>query len=151
PGIPGVGVRRDKSLKEFLGMMDEFSPIIPDAVTDYYLMKSGFQSSDVRIKRLLALATQKFISDIATDAYQYSRIRSAWSASSASSNPIGASQGQFRPGAGPRFGGAGGAGGIAGSGGGGAGGSGKVVLTMEDLASALAEYGVNVHRPEFYR
>ncbi|KAK9237079.1 transcription initiation factor TFIID 23-30kDa subunit-domain-containing protein [Lipomyces kononenkoae] len=148
PVLPGLGARRDKSLKEFLGMMDEFAPIIPDAVTDYYLMKAGFESSDIRIKRLLALATQKFVSDIATDAYQYSRIRSAWSAGSASSNPA-AATGQFRAAVPPRFGGGGGGVGGAASGVGGS--SGKVVLTMEDLSSALAEYGVNVHRPEFYR
>lgn len=27
----------------------------------------------------------------------------------------------------------------------------KVVLTMEDLSSALGEYGLNVSRPDFYR
>ncbi|KAK9477651.1 putative transcription initiation factor TFIID subunit [Lipomyces japonicus] len=154
PPLPGLGTRRDKSLKEFLNMMDDFTPIIPDAVTDYYLMKAGFESSDVRIKRLLALATQKFVADIATDAYQYSRIRSAWSSSSSSSsssNPAAASSGgQFKPNLQARFAGSGMATGGAG-GGGGSGSSGKVVLTMEDLASALAEYGVNVHRPEFYR
>ena len=56
-------------------MMDEYQPIIPDAVTDYYLTRSGFDCPDVRIKRLLALTAQKFISDIAQDAYQYSKIR----------------------------------------------------------------------------
>ncbi|KAK9329786.1 transcription initiation factor TFIID 23-30kDa subunit-domain-containing protein [Lipomyces starkeyi] len=170
PVIPGLGARRDKSLKEFLDMMEEFAPIIPDAVTDYYLMKAGFESSDIRMygivlfkhwvrandrdrKRLLALATQKFVSDIATDAYQYSRIRSTWSAGSTSSNPA-AAPGQFRAGMPSRFGGGGGGvGGVGGGGiaGGSGSGSGKVVLTMEDLSSALAEYGVNVHRPEFYR
>ncbi|KAF6006445.1 hypothetical protein HII13_005122 [Brettanomyces bruxellensis] len=70
--------REDKTLEEVLEMMDDedFTPIIPDAVTDYYLAKSGFSTSNRKIKRLLALATQKFISDIATDAYEYSRIRS---------------------------------------------------------------------------
>ncbi|KAK9475275.1 transcription initiation factor TFIID 23-30kDa subunit-domain-containing protein [Dipodascopsis tothii] len=126
--------RRDKGLKEFLNAVDDYAPIIPDAVTDYYLAKAGFESSDVRIKRLLALATQKFVADVATDAYQYSRIRSA-SGSASSSNP---SNMQFR-------------GRVPGAGAGGSGGQGKVVLTMEDLASALSEYGVNVHRPEFYR
>lgn len=36
-------------------------------------------------------------------------------------------------------------------GGGGGGSQGRTVLTMEDLGSAVAEYGVNARRPEFYR
>jgi hypothetical protein len=32
-------------------------------------------TEDVRVKRLLALAAQKFISDIATDAMQYAKVR----------------------------------------------------------------------------
>ncbi|KAJ3385606.1 Transcription initiation factor TFIID subunit 10 [Lobulomyces angularis] len=62
--------KKAKSLIELLALMDDYSPVIPDTVTDYYLAKSGFQCNDVRIKRLLGLATQKFISDIATDALQ---------------------------------------------------------------------------------
>lgn len=185
PGFPQF-TRKDKTLLEFLNSMDDYAPIIPDAVTDYYLAKSGFETADRRIKRLLALATQKFISDIASDAYQYSRIRSA-SSVSASSNPqarakalmagmngqaMGAAGGGAG-GAGGAGGGGGGAGGAAGAGaggpngpgqanqsantGGGGGGGGmggnqgKLVLTMEDLGSALAEYGLNVRRPDFYR
>jgi len=71
---------------------------IPDEVTDYYLQRVGFDLSGcslvsspsiyliftyVRLrsrpesvrKRLLALAAQKFVSDIAADAYQHARIR----------------------------------------------------------------------------
>lgn len=44
---------------------------IPDAVTDYYLAKSGFECDDVRVKRLLALATQRFISNVAEGAMHY--------------------------------------------------------------------------------
>lgn len=150
--------RKDKTLLEFLNSMDQYAPIIPDAVTDYYLAKSGFESSDLRIKRLLALATQKFISDIASDAYQYSRIRSASSVSS-SSNPQARAKALMAGMAGPT------ANANASSGpnatgqptpattGGGMSSSnqGKLVLTMEDLGSALAEYGLNVRRPDFYR
>ncbi|KAI9205231.1 transcription initiation factor IID TAF10 subunit [Polychytrium aggregatum] len=67
--------KADKSLAEILVAMDDFAPIIPDAVTDYYLEKAGVQCSDQRIKRLLGLAAQKFVADIATDALQYSKIR----------------------------------------------------------------------------
>ncbi|KAJ3218036.1 Transcription initiation factor TFIID subunit 10 [Dinochytrium kinnereticum] len=67
--------RREKGLGEVLLMMDDYCPIIPDAVTDYYLARSGFECDDIRVKRLLALAAQKFIADIASDAYQHCKIR----------------------------------------------------------------------------
>lgn len=157
PAPAPVAARKDRNLREFLGMMEEYAPIIPDAVTDYYLSLSGLSTADPRLKRLLALATQKFIADIATDAYQYSRIRQ--NSSNASGVPgIGALNvgagggaggagggtgggGSFRPIARPGFGGGGGSGGSAG----------RTVLTMEDLGSAVGEYGVNTRRPEFYR
>ncbi|KAI9301240.1 transcription initiation factor TFIID 23-30kDa subunit-domain-containing protein, partial [Cunninghamella echinulata] len=66
---------REKTLAEFLTKMDNYSPIIPDAVTDYYLNRAGFDCDDVRVKRLLALAAQKFVADIATDAFQYCKVR----------------------------------------------------------------------------
>lgn len=72
---------------------------------EYYLQKSGFETSDVRVsvltalvpvptpfptadpprhpafspssKRLLALATQRFVSSIAADSFQYARTRTA--------------------------------------------------------------------------
>lgn len=64
-------------------------------MTDYYLQRVGFECEDVRLyvipesyrrsthlilaaptrKRLLSLAAQKFVSDIAADAYQHARIR----------------------------------------------------------------------------
>lgn len=139
PPPPPIFERKDKSLKEFLNTMDDYAPVIPDAVTDYYLAKSGFETSDRRIKRLLALATQKFVSDIACDAYQYSRIRSSSSVAN-SSNPQARARAL-----------------VAGMSGGqqnapsSSGNQGKTVLTMEDLGNALAEYGLNVKRPDFYR
>ncbi|WFD48305.1 hypothetical protein GLX27_002974 [Malassezia furfur] len=67
--------RKDRSLADMLRMLEQFSPLIPDEVTDFYLERAGFQSNDVRLKRLLALATEKFVADIASDAFQYARIR----------------------------------------------------------------------------
>ncbi|KAJ1921688.1 hypothetical protein H4219_000421 [Mycoemilia scoparia] len=84
-------VKKEKSLAEFLVQMDQYSPIIPDALTDYYLSQAGFECDDVRIKKLLAMATQKFISDDR-----------------------------------------------------------KTVLTMDDLAAALSEYGVKVKKPDYF-
>ncbi|MCJ1482293.1 hypothetical protein MMC06_002456 [Schaereria dolodes] len=79
--------RKDISLREFLGKMDDYAPIIPDAVTSHALLTAGLpppnlqnpndpSATPLRLSRLLALATQKFIADIAADAYQYSRMRS---------------------------------------------------------------------------
>ncbi|PHH89308.1 hypothetical protein CDD83_6320 [Cordyceps sp. RAO-2017] len=153
--------RKDISLREFLHRIDDYAPIIPDAVTHYYMTKAGLPpppQTDPRLSRLLALATQKFIADIAADAYQYSRIR----ASSNTNNPMGSlgaaagfpipgqqagQPGNKDQGKGPPLG-------IqrAGYGGGGQGGSqNRTVLTMEDLGMAVGEYGVNVKRSEFYR
>ena len=166
PVEPRIPQKKDASLREFLGKMDDYAPLIPDAVTDYYLTLAGLPpppETDRRFARLLALATQKFIADVAADAYQYSRIRST---NTTSNNPLtglgGAAgfgtggggegeggtgkgkkaEGKSQPLGGPR----------AGFGGGGAGaGQGRTVLTMEDLGMAVGEYGVNVRRGEFYR
>ncbi|CDF89239.1 related to Transcription initiation factor TFIID subunit 10 [Zygosaccharomyces bailii ISA1307] len=138
--------RKDKTLNEVLDLMEDNPPIIPDAVIDYYLMKNGFSCADVRVKRLLALATQKFVSDIAADAYEYSRIRSSVALHNANNGQARARQlmlSQQHPGqqqisqqqqqqnekttAS------------------------KVVLTVGDLSSAVAEYGLDISRPDFYR
>lgn len=159
PELPDL-TRKDKTLKEVLDMMDgDFAPIIPDAVTDYYLAKNGFETSDVKIKRLLALATQKFISDIAQDAYEYSRIRSA-SAVYNSSNPQVRAKLLLQ---GQQYANQQSLAGNSANGGendqqqsqqshSNAGNQqGKIVLTMGDLSNALSEYGMNTSRPEFYR
>jgi transcription initiation factor TFIID subunit 10 len=149
-------------------------------VTAHYLTVAGLpppgngpNRTPPHLARLLALATQKFVADIAADAYQYSRIRA--SNSSTANNPMGGlttAAGLNMPGSSNPAGGAGaaGAGGDAGKskvgaanthlgiqrpgfGGGGQGGSGqgRTVLNMEDLGMAVAEYGVSVKRGEFYR
>ncbi|KAL3897197.1 MAG: hypothetical protein SGCHY_003583, partial [Lobulomycetales sp.] len=53
----------------------------------YYLEKSGLKCDDKRVKRLLGLATQKFISDIATDALQHSKLRQQGASARAAKNP----------------------------------------------------------------
>lgn len=137
--------RKDKTLEEILDLMENNPPIIPDAVTEYYLRKNGFDCTDIRVKRLLALATQKFISDIANDAYEYSRIRSTVAVNNANNGQSRARQlmvGQQQPGQqqitqqqqlqNEK---------VTAS---------KVVLTVNDLSSAVQEYGLNIGRPDFY-
>jgi len=163
-----IATKKDATLREFLGKMDEHAPIIPDAVTNYYLTLAGLPpppATPLPLARLLALATQKFIADVAADAYQYSRIRAS---NAASSNPMtslpGVAPGQFPGGPGnigAKEGGVAEKGdkgknanlGVQRSGfGGGQGTSqGRTVLTMEDLGMAVGEYGISVRRGEFYR
>ncbi|KAK7414203.1 hypothetical protein QQX98_006897 [Neonectria punicea] len=163
PGLESrMPSRKDTSLREFLNKMDDCAPIIPDAVTNYYMTKAGLPpppQTDPRLARLLALATQKFIADIAADAYQYSRIRASNTNANNPMGSLGAAAGFPIPGqpAGPpgsKDQNKGAPLGIQrpGYGGGGQGGSqNRTVLTMEDLGMAVGEYGVNVKRSEFYR
>ncbi|KAK8130534.1 hypothetical protein PG999_002914 [Apiospora kogelbergensis] len=161
------------NLSQLSGLLT-FAPVailsqIPDAVTNYYMTRAGLPpppQTDQRLARLLALATQKFVADIAADAYQYSRIRASNTSANNPMGNLGAAAGIPIPGQ-AAGGGGGGAGagskvdqsrgaplGIqrAGYGGGGQGGSqNRTVLTMEDLGMAVGEYGVNVKRSEFYR
>ncbi|AMD19007.1 HBR106Wp [Eremothecium sinecaudum] len=138
--------RKDKTISEILDLMVDNPPIIPDAVIDYYLTKDGFECTDVRVKRLLALATQKFVSDIASDAYEYSRIRSSIAVHNSNNGQARARQlmlGQQQPGTqqisqqqhqqNEKTN------------------ANKVTLTVNDLSSAVAEYGLNISRPDFYR
>lgn len=159
---PRLPTRKDTSLKEFLNKMDDYAPIIPDAVTNYYMTRAGLPpppQTDQRLARLLALATQKFIADIAADAYQYSRIRASNTNANNPMGSLGAAAGFPIPGQpanqpGSKEQGRGGPLGIQrpGYGGGGQGGSqNRTVLTMEDLGMAVGEFGVNVKRSEFYR
>ena len=155
---PPIPTKKDTTLRHFLSKTSDHAPLIPDAVTDYYLTLAGLPpppETDRRLARLLALATQKFVADLAADAYQYSRIRST---NTTSNNPLtglggaagfqeegkkgGKEAAKAGPVGGPR----------AGFGGGGAaGGGGRTVLTMEDLGMAVGEFGVSVRRGEFYR
>ncbi|KAJ5561233.1 Transcription initiation factor TFIID 23-30kDa subunit [Penicillium sp. DV-2018c] len=162
--------KKETSLREFLSKMDDYAPIIPDAVTAHYLTLAGLPppgtgpgQTPPHLARLLALAAQKFVSDIAADSYQFARIRASNSSSAnnaigslAAASGLGAPTG---PGGAPAPGGDKGKSGThlgiqrPGFGGGGSGGSGqgRTVLTMEDLGMAVSEYGVSVKRGEFYR
>ncbi|EPT00707.1 transcription initiation factor IID TAF10 subunit [Fomitopsis schrenkii] len=115
--------RKDRTLAEFLLMLDDYEPLIPNEVTDYYLQRVGFECEDVRLKRLLSLAAQKFVSDIAADAYQHARIRANAAGGRARTQATGQASARDKT---------------------------KTTLMMEDLSSALAEYGITSRKPEYY-
>ncbi|KZT59899.1 transcription initiation factor IID, TAF10 subunit [Calocera cornea HHB12733] len=116
--------RKDRTLAEFMLMLDEYEPVIPAEVTDYYLQQVGFECHDVRLKRLISLAAQKFIADIASDSFQHARIRTNAAPSRLKATGFaGTSARNDRT---------------------------RTVLTMDDLSAALGEYGINTKKPDFY-
>ncbi|XP_039291165.1 transcription initiation factor TFIID subunit 10-like [Nilaparvata lugens] len=104
------------SIVDFLHQLEDYSPTVPDAVTSAYLNSAGFESSDPRIVRLISLAAQKFICDIANDALQHCKVRSSNVTASKSAKT------KDR----------------------------RYTLTMEDLAPALAEFGITVRKPPYF-
>ncbi|XP_034942007.1 transcription initiation factor TFIID subunit 10-like [Chelonus insularis] len=103
-----------KPLSEVLRQLENYTPTIPDAVTEYYMHTAGLNTPDPRLVRLISLASQKFIADIANDALQHYKARGA--------NQSSKSKGKDR----------------------------EHNLTMEDLASAVAERGIVVKKPPYF-
>ncbi|KAE9127860.1 hypothetical protein PF001_g16625 [Phytophthora fragariae] len=115
-------------LDAFLAAMTQYSPTVPEELVEFYLHQGGFVTNDVRITRLISLAAHKLLLDVTHDAMQYQRIRSQATSSTSSAAALAAMQ--TTDGASPT--------------------GSRAVLTMEDLAASLKEYGVNICRPEYY-
>jgi len=102
-------------LADFMTQLEDYPATIPDSVTAYYLNSAGFEGTDPRLVRLVSLAAQKFISDVANDALQHCKMRASSQAAK--------KQARDKQ---------------------------QLTLTMEDLTPALAEYGINVTKPQYY-
>ena len=62
PGIPLLERTfggTEEEIATFMESLDEFTPTIPDALTNHYLKMCGVPEPDVRITRLISLAAQK--------------------------------------------------------------------------------------------
>ncbi|KAL4714747.1 hypothetical protein ACJJTC_002606 [Scirpophaga incertulas] len=92
-GSPAVSMDDDTGaghvLSDFLMQLENYIPSIPDSVVAHYLNMSGFESQDSRLIRLIALASQKFLSDIANDALQHCKMRTSSQITQSSKNPKG--------------------------------------------------------------
>ncbi|KAF5141626.1 transcription initiation factor tfiid subunit taf10 [Vairimorpha ceranae] len=66
---------KDVEFEEFKQNLDEYIPLIPDSVLDYYMQKSGVTSSDTNVKKLVSLLSHKFISDVCASSFQYHKLR----------------------------------------------------------------------------
>uniref|UniRef100_A0A2M4AM13 Transcription initiation factor TFIID subunit 10 n=1 Tax=Anopheles triannulatus TaxID=58253 RepID=A0A2M4AM13_9DIPT len=112
-------------LSDFLTQLEDYTPTIPDSVTSYYLNSAGFEGADPRIVRLISIAAQKFISDVANDALQHCKTRTnsaPTSGSSKSHNQKISSSSKDR----------------------------KHTLTMDDLQPALNDYGITVRKAHYF-
>ncbi|TRY64312.1 hypothetical protein TCAL_01844 [Tigriopus californicus] len=62
---------------DLVSQLEDYTPTIPDAVAQHFLSSSGFQTDDPRIVRIMSIAAQKFVADIANDALQHCKMRGA--------------------------------------------------------------------------
>ncbi|XP_077287941.1 uncharacterized protein LOC143912529 [Arctopsyche grandis] len=121
-GGGGGGGGGGRALSELAAQLEEYAPTVPEPVVAHYLAAAGFEPHDPRLLRLIAIAAQKFLADVANDALQHCKTRSSSSASSSSSHN--------KPHKPPK--------------------EKRYTMTMEDLVPALHDYGINAKKPHYF-
>lgn len=58
------GATKAKELNDFLTAVDAYNPTVPEALTQYYLERSGVDVKDDRIVKLVSLAADKLLTEI---------------------------------------------------------------------------------------
>ena len=58
----------DETAEQLLLAMDKYHPIMPEAVTQYFMGLSGYQCTDPRVTKIASLAAHKFVADLTNDA-----------------------------------------------------------------------------------
>eukprot|EP01040_Poterioochromonas_malhamensis_P014106 gene14106-15596_t len=64
-----------EELNNFLLLLDSYEPTTPPSVCQFYLERSGVTVCDHRIPKLVALATDRIVSEILYEAKQISSLR----------------------------------------------------------------------------
>ena len=67
----------EKKILELLGLMEDHKPLIAEELIDYYLVKAGVRCEDIRLKRLISVLGQKFLSDVINDSLKYSKLKNS--------------------------------------------------------------------------
>ncbi|KCZ79001.1 hypothetical protein H312_03615 [Anncaliia algerae PRA339] len=65
---------QDNNFNEFKSKLDDFVPLLPDVVIEYFMEKAGIDSSDENVRKYVSLLAQKFITDVSTSAMQFRKI-----------------------------------------------------------------------------
>lgn len=64
----------DTEFNEFQEQLQEYTPVLPDIVLEYYMEKCGLTTCDENVKKAISLISHKFLTDVATAAFQYHKI-----------------------------------------------------------------------------
>ncbi|KNC52847.1 transcription initiation factor TFIID subunit 10 [Thecamonas trahens ATCC 50062] len=62
-------------VEALLESLKDFVPTIPPEVTAHYMESAGCVTTDMRVQQLMALAAEKFVSDVTNSALQFCKIR----------------------------------------------------------------------------